>query len=693
MMAYGKFNFPKPMIDCTSIPHSTIFSPYRVKSGTLGFASSCIAMMLSLSVGITVLPAQPLNLLGTTYSAEFFRNHIANRKNWHPFPKASERAAWNRLPGALRKAYLERGEQALTYQWPVLSADLYLEYSRTGSRRNYDRLHHERRQKIQDLVLAECFERKGRFLRKIIEGIQLLGEEPTWVVPAHLGALQSNPAVPDISHPVVDLYCGETANLLAWTYYLIGEELLSVSPLLPEQIRREVTTRLLTPAMERDDFWWMLTPGKEHPDHAINNWTSWICSNWLVTVLLVEDDDAARLRSLNRIVAILDRFVNSYPDDGGVDEGPNYWNHSVGSLYETLLLLGSATGMKSPLLSNPLIREMGRYIYRTHVADDYFVTISDSPVKIPFPSSLAVLFGHDIEDENLSSLGGALAIRQDIFNTGIRGSMTRQLLFLFNTDLIQKQPAKQPLLRDVWLPHTQFFAARERANSSAGFYLAAQGLHNGKSHNHNDVGNFLLYLDGRPLILDVGPEGYNAKTFTAGRYDIWTMQSAFHNLPTINGMMQKGGKLFAARDVQYHAGEDSAVLSLDIAGAYPSEARVKKWVRRLSLDRKRGVVSLQEDYVLGEPVKDLTMTLMTSGHVLRSGSDYLVLSVSTNDERDQPVEVEIGFEPSKVSPQIETIQIKDEELREEWGESVRRILFRVNNPGLDGTLTFSFKKK
>ena len=67
-------------------------------------------------------------------------------------------------------------------------------------------------------------------------------------------------------------------------------------------------------------------------------------------------------------------------------------------------------------------------------------------------------------------------------------------------------------------------------------------------------------------------ETYTRKTFSAQRYEIWTMQSAYHNLPTINGVMQKDGREFAARDVRYRADERIAELSMDIAAAYPKEA-------------------------------------------------------------------------------------------------------------------------
>src|SRR6185369_12944547 len=121
----------------------------------------------------------------------------------------------------------------------------------------------------------------------------------------------------------------------------------------------------------------------------------------------------------------------------------------------------------------------------------------------------------------------------------------------FEAGAMAAEPAKPPLVRDAWLPGIQVMTARRREASSAGLYLAAQGGHNAESHNHNDVGNFIVYADGEPAIVDVGVETYSAQTFSSRRYEIWTMQSAYHNLPTIDGVMQGAGRQFAARSVSY----------------------------------------------------------------------------------------------------------------------------------------------
>jgi hypothetical protein len=77
----------------------------------------------------------------------------------------------------------------------------------------------------------------------------------------------------------------------------------------------------------------------------------------------------------------------------------------------------------------------------------------------------------------------------------------------------------------------------------------------------NKPGNFIMYADGKPVLIDLGIETYTAKTFSSRRYEIWTMQSGFHNLPTINGVEQKDGRPYAARGVSFSANPKACAYS------------------------------------------------------------------------------------------------------------------------------------
>ena len=47
------------------------------------------------------------------------------------------------------------------------------------------------------------------------------------------------------------------------------------------------------------------------------------------------------------IMLSVDKFLNPHPEDGGCDEGPSYWNHAGGSLFDCLELLFNASDGKS----------------------------------------------------------------------------------------------------------------------------------------------------------------------------------------------------------------------------------------------------------------------------------------------------------------------------------------------------------
>ena len=70
-------------------------------------------------------------------------------------------------------------------------------------------------------------------------------------------------------------------------------------------------------------------------------------------------------------------------------------------------------------------------------------------------------------------------------------------------------------MRDAWYPDFGLMTAREKAGSTDGMYVAVLAANNGRSHSHNDTGNFVIYQDGQPVAIDVGVEAYTAKTFGA----------------------------------------------------------------------------------------------------------------------------------------------------------------------------------
>ncbi|OHB64598.1 MAG: hypothetical protein A2Y77_02795 [Planctomycetes bacterium RBG_13_62_9] len=615
--------------------------------------------------------------LGELYPQERVAKMLTPREQWRPWPKWSERTAWEALPEPVRNDLVANGEKCLRYKWPDLPATLFLEFAREGDRSRYERQHFARRTALTDLVIAECVEGKGRFLDDIANGVWAICEESFWGVPAHVGAQKAGSGLPDFAESVVDLFAAETGESLAWTYYLLGEQLDRVSPLIRQRVAHEIDRRILTPCLERDFGWMGFSGGR------VNNWNPWINSNWLACALMIEPDENRRAAAVARILRSLDNFFDAYADDGGCDEGPGYWSRAGGSLFDCLELFRSATNGAIDVYDRPLVKEIGRYICRVHIAGDYVVNFADASAKASPPGELVHRYGKRIGDAQLAAFGAWCAAGERGDGSGFAGRSTysvgRHLAAIFNAAELEAAEAKPALVRDVWLDGIQVMTARCKEGTADGFFVAAKGGHNAESHNHNDVGNFIVYHDGRPVLIDVGVETYSRKTFSSQRYEIWTMQSAYHNLPAINGVMQSPGREFAAREVAYEADDGHAQLRLDIAGTYPREAGLKSWVRTVRLNRGRDIV-VTEDYSLAQPVGEITLSLMTPCKAEVTKEGQLLLTTADTGVR-------VLYDGARLKAAVETIPIEDGRLRSVWPAEITRILLKAEQPAMRDTWT------
>jgi hypothetical protein len=412
--------------------------------------------------------------------------------------------------------------------------------------------------------------------------------------------------------------------------------------------------------------------------------------------LLVEKDETRRRETVFKCMRSIDRFVGPYPADGGCDEGPGYWGRAGASLLDCLELLYSATGGQFDLYGQRLIQEIGKFIYRVQIDESYFVNFADASAMVTPSPTVVFRYGKRIGDREMMRLGAWLGARQDLKHetrpearTARLASLGRLLPELFGLDEMFAVELSLPLPRDVWLPGIQVMVARDEQGSPGGLYVAAKGGHNAESHNHNDVGNVIVYAGGKPLIVDAGVETYTRKTFSAERYTIWTMQSSHHTLlPTVDGVMQSPGKVFAARDVAYTSGDDEARFTLDIAGAYPTEARIERWQRAVTLHRGCEV-EIADSYQLAGPAAEIEASLLTPCYVQLGETGEIALTAAPMAGERMSGAGWVRYDPNVFAVSVHEIAIDDSRLGGVWGERLNRILFTARNPPQEGAWTFA----
>jgi len=608
----------------------------------------------------------PPKLLTSTFAP--LAPSLLPASEWRPLPKAADRAAWAALPQDVRETLVAHADKANNSDWPMLLATDELEFKRTGNRTHYEGISFGRRGRLADLVLGECVAGTGKYLDQIANGVWLICEETFWGAQAHLTAQKAGVGLADAAEPIIELFSAETAATLGWVTYLLGDRLATVSPLVTARIALEAKRRVLDPYAERDDFWWMgLGTGAQR---HLNNWNPWINSNVLTAVLLLEPDGPRRGQMVQKICRSVDRFLADYSPDGGCEEGPGYWSRSAASFYDCCQTLVSAHGGKGgTVLTHPFTRAMGHFILDVHIAKSAYVNFGDAHVEASPEPELLYNFGRATGDQALAEFGAFEAARRpSTFGSGTGvASLSRELGKVFTAPAIRTAPRHDALMREAWYPALGLMTAREKDGSAEGFYVALQAAGNGRPHGHNDSGSFIVFHDGEPVFIDVGVGTYTAQTFGKDRYTLWTMQSAFHNLPTIGGVMQREGNAFRAADVRYTSAGEKTGVSANLAPAYPKEAGVERWLRTLTLDRAARRVELMEDFTLTREVP-VTLSFMCAKEPVVSAAGVTVGGVM------------LAFDGAALKATVERIALTDALLEHSWGQAVWRVLVSSAGP-------------
>ncbi len=625
-------------------------------------------------IGMSVFANSERNYLSKDNSIQSVKSVLIPDQAWVPYPDYTERDKWDEIFGKNKQLFISRGEKKLDYIWQVVPATAYLEYERSGNRNVMQDPNSENNNALADLVMAELAEGAGRFIDQIINGVFLQCERTSWVLSAHLTAQYSGRTLPDHTEQVIDLGSAESGAFLAWTYYFFHKEFDKVNPVISQRLYSEIYNKIIIPYRNEDRFWWM--GFKPRPDGLVNNWNPWCNFNVLQCLMLLENNPELLSTDVYKTMLLVDKFINFVHADGACEEGPSYWGHAAGKLYDYLQLLYWATDGNISLFDNVMIKNMGEYISRTYVGNNWVVNFADASARFSSNAGLVYRYGRVINSTEMMQFASYLVSQGNpslSYGIDIFRSMASVYYYneLKNTKAVHNTPEY------TLYPETQFYYFKNKNR----FFVAAKGGHNEESHNHNDIGTFSLYFEETPVIIDAGVGTYVRQTFGPERYTIWTMRSVYHNLPLINGVEQAHGKEYTSSNIKVNAKSKS--FSVDLISAYPSGAQIKKWVRSYQLKDKEFII--EDDFVLDKPQTANEVNFLLWKNIDINTPGIVKIQVDNNN-------MELLYDKNLFSPEIETIPLPDTRLSKVWGDEIYLLKLKAKNISNRGKYRFVVKK-
>lgn len=579
------------------------------------------------------------------------------------FPPVEDRAAWENLPSAAR--WQAAGDHVLeTAREPAaLPLRLWLDYYKTGNRSRYETVYFLQRRYLCALTMAECVSGQGRYLPAVADYVWAICGEPGWQVPAHNNPVREQHThlhtepLPDPHWPIIDLFAAETGATIAMVYGLLGDRLEAYAPGLRAIMRAALDRRILAPYLEHHSWW------QGNGDEVMCNWTTWCTQNVLIATAVCKEADEL-IPYIRQAAYSLDCFLKDYGEDGCCDEGAQYYRRAALTMYNAIdLLCRMLPGAFDAVWQQPKIRHMAEYIVNVHVAGPNYLNFSDCSPAAGRRDVQDYLFAKRVGSEPLL----ALAV-QDV-RKALDGDDPDRLhdpdicdgtnlyyhvqMAFTESEIRAYAGALDVRPGNVWYPSVGLLVSRCGA-----YVLGIKAGCNADNHNHNDTGSITLYKDGAPLLIDIGVESYTAKTFSEKRYEIWTMQSSWHNLPEFDpdgkAYQQLPGEECRATDVVID--DDRLGLSMELAEAWGHT------VPGLGSYRRR--VRLEADGLHLADATDfpgtVALTLMSvekptvEGQTVRFGS--LAQAVCTGVQRAT----------------VEAVPVTDERLRWSWPDTIYR---------------------
>ncbi len=614
-------------------------------------------------------------LLEQKTTVEGLKSMLTMNQKWVPYPAYNDRAGWDNILGDNKAELIKLGEEKLNYQWQVITASDYIEYERSGSRDIMQKPFNENNQALSALIMAELADGKGRFVDQIINGAYFYCEMTSWALSAHLSAQISHRSLPDYKEDIIDLTAGEVGAMLSWTYFFFHNEFDKVNPVISERLHHELQKRIMDTYMNIDRFWWMAFNLK--PGGMVNNWNPWCNFNVLQCFFLLENDKDKLAKAVYRTMLSVDQFINYTHSDGACEEGPSYWGHAAGKMYDYLQLLSDGTAGKISIFNEPMIKNMGEYISRSYVGNGWVVNFADASAKGGGDALLVYRYGKAVNSQEMMSFAAYLNENRKKSDLTFGTDLFRGLQSLYYDKEFSAVKPAHSVPAYTWYPETEFCYLK----NDAGFFFATKGGYNNESHNHNDAGTFSLYLNTIPVIIDAGVGTYTRQTFSSERYSIWTMQSNYHNVPMINGTPQSFGSQFKAKDVLFNPKKLS--FSADISMAYPKEAGVNKWVRSYTLGKDKLVIS--DVFNLTEAKKNNQINFLTWGKVDISTPGKVSIEVMGE-------KMVLLYDNNTFTPEIQTITLDDPRLSNVWGKEIYRVSLNANKMILSGSYSYTITK-
>ena len=378
---------------------------------------------------------------------------------------------------------------------------------------NEDNVWHVQLTQLESAALmALIYPDNDEYYQSLLNIVWTYCNDYTWAPLGHYNSYY-NTTPYDYDPGLIDIFASSIAFALAEIKNLFSDRF---PKLIKDRISAELKRRTFDPFLTRTYFW------EKHP----NNWAA-VCAGGVGGAMMYECPEIF-LEQRERLDSVMQVYLDSYADDGVCVEGAGYWGFGVGFFTSYAMLEKELTNGEVDWFKNEKVKEIATFMQKTFLQKDVIVSFSDCAGKekyrLGLTHMLRGIYGDTVEKLPLNS--ARIAESNTHFNFLLRS------VIYFNPDFVAEDIQSNVTYH---MKDSAYFVKR------TDFYgFACKGGNNGESHNHNDVGSFILARNNQQILCDLGAGPYEDGYHTERRYTFFNPSSYSHNIPFFDGIGQDG---------------------------------------------------------------------------------------------------------------------------------------------------------
>lgn len=437
-------------------------------------------------------------------------------------------------------------ESILDGDVPQISYSSYLKFFESGIRKDFEEEYFKKRKQLTALALYLQWSNSQKALDYFKELLWSISNEFSWCLGAHLHF--DDRGFIGESNKIIDLFSAETAETLSEIIIIHKDKL---DKMLIKHIKNQIKERVLNPFINEKWEW----------EEATHNWSA-VCAGCIGITALILENGERQDEIIRRVEKSLEYYLSGFSNDGVSLEGIGYWTYGLGYYiyYKSL--------KNEDIEDNHIekILAICNFPQAVQISEEVFVPFSDVPPNMALPSGL-ISYLYQKYKINLPIVS---QITSFDFDHCYRWAHISRNLWWTSNEIFNNN------LKDGinLFNESQWFTLRDKD-----VFFSIKGGSNNEPHNHNDLGSFVLAVNGNVILTDLGAGPYTAGYFGKERYTYDNTRSYYHSVPLINGFEQSKTNEncnFGLEDCD----KDNINLIIDITNAY-SKASIESYKRKV----------------------------------------------------------------------------------------------------------------